>query len=169
MKKIFITVAGTLLLFLSGCCCSSSEKCAAVNEAKDMIRNGRAECVVINGGKIVAVERGRGVSPLLKLYDNRRNDMQKSVVVDKVIGRAAAFIIIKSGAVFVHGKLMSEDAKELLEKHNIATSHDLLVPRILNRKRDGLCPLEASVSGISDPDAALTAMRKRIAEMLRKK
>ena len=40
-----------------------------------------------------------------------------------------------------------------------------MVPRILNRNRDGLCPLEQSVLGFDDPVAALEALRARIAEM----
>lgn len=169
MKKMFISAAFAAIVMLGGCCCYCSGNSKTVAEAKDMIRNNKAECIVVKDGKIAAVERGRGVSPLLKIYDTNSAVMRDSVIVDKVIGRAAAFIVVKSGAKSVYGKIMSEDAKELLAKHKITASHDLLVPRILNRKRDGLCPLEASVSGIDDPDAALNSMRKRIAEMRRGK
>lgn len=62
----------------------------------------------------------------------------------------------------VHGELMSEDAVEFLNNNSITTSYTTLVHRILNRKRDGLCPLEQSVEGIEDAANALEALRKRI-------
>lgn len=139
----------------------------ALDSAKKMIKNNQAECVVVKDGKIVKIERGRGVSPLLRLYDREKEIMKNAVIVDKVIGRAAAMIAICGKAEFVHGRIMSEDAQSLLKDHNIASSCELKVKRILNRKRDGLCPLEKSVEGITDPEKALAAMRKKIAQLMK--
>lgn len=88
--------------------------------------------------------------------------MSDAVLVDKVIGRAAAAIAICGKVKHVHGELMSEDAIEFLNKNGITTSYTILVHRILNRKRDGLCPLEQSVEGVEDAASALLALRKRI-------
>lgn len=162
MKKLICFFAGILLL--CGCTPRFMEECL-YNEAKAMIINNKAECIIIHDNKIAAVERGRGVSPLLKLHDSKKELMKNSIIVDKVIGRAAAFIAISGKASFVYGKIMSEDAKELLAAHNIKTDCDLLVPKILNRKRDGLCPLEDSVKDAKDSVTALKQMRKRIAEL----
>ncbi len=140
----------------------------AINQAASLIREKKAECIIVKNCKIAAIERGRGVSPLLNLFEKNPLIMIDAVVVDKVIGRAAAFIVIKSKAVRVHAELISEDAVDLLKQHNIAVSWNKKVPRILNRKLDGLCPLEESVLGISDPDKALTAIKKRIAELIKK-
>lgn len=161
MKK-FLFLPVLALLFCGGCCHN------AFDTAKNMILTGEAECAVVRSGEIVAVEKGRGISPLLKLYDEQGALMKDAVVVDKVIGRAAAFITIKGGATEVYGKIMSQDAKALLEEHQIKVSHDLLVPYILNNQRNGLCPLEDSVKGIKEPDAALKAMRQRLKELRRK-
>lgn len=139
----------------------------ALERAKMLIRTGKAECVLVKNGKITHIERGRGVSPLLRLYDRNPDAMRGGIIVDKVIGRAAAAIAISGGAAFVHGELMSEDAQRYLKEYNIASSHVLMVHRILNRKRDGLCPLEQSVSGISNPQQAMSAMRKQIARMMK--
>ena len=168
MKRIIFVMLFIMPVLFSGCCCAGG-KSSAEDEAVKMIHGNRAECVIVKNDKIAVVERGRGVSPLLKIYDNHRAEMQDSAVVDKVIGRAAAFIVIAGKSGSVYGKIMSEDAMELLKKHNIKYSCGLQVPRILNNKRDGLCPLEASVLGIEDPRLALTAMRKRIAELRKRK
>ena len=62
----------------------------------------------------------------------------------------------------VHGEVMSEDAAEFLKAHGVTSGCTLPVPRILNRKRDGLCPLEQSVAGIDDPEQALAALKNKI-------
>ena len=134
-----------------------------VAEARQLIRDGRAECVMIRDGRS-HVKRGRGVMPLLEFHDSQPELLKGATLVDKVIGRAAAAVAISGGARAVHGEIMSEDGKEYLEKHGILTNHGLLVPRILNADRSGLCPLEKSVEGIDDPEQALAALRKRIAE-----
>lgn len=137
-----------------------------MEEAKKLIQDGKAECVLIKSDSIYQ-ERGRGVSPLLVMYDGHKDVMQGATLVDKVIGRAAAAIAICGKVKHVHGELMSEDAVEFLNDNGITTSYTTLVHRILNRKRDGLCPLEQSVEGIDDAADALVSLRKRIASMQR--
>lgn len=88
--------------------------------------------------------------------------MADAVIVDKVVGRAAAAIAICGKARHVHGEVMSEDAAEFLKAHGVTSGCTLPVPRILNRKRDGLCPLEQSVAGIDDPEQALAALKNKI-------
>lgn len=151
------------LILLAGCASSATQD--AIEEASCLIRDGKAECVLVRDGKICYVERGRGVSPLLNVYDLHREEMKDAVVVDKVIGRAAASIAICGKVKHVHGEIMSEDAVEFLKENGITASYTLLVPRILNQKRNGLCPLEKSVEGIRDPEKALAALRAKIAAL----
>ena len=140
---------------------------AALTEARRLINAGEAECVLLKGDNIHAVERGHGVSPLLNLYDRLgREGMCGATLVDKVIGRAAACIAICGGVTHVHGELMSEDAITFLADNGISESHTTLVPRILNQRRDGLCPLEQSVLDITDPATALSALRKRVEDLM---
>lgn len=141
---------------------------SGLEEAKKMIQDGQAECVLVKDDTISVVERGHGVSPLLVMFDKHKDAMEGATVVDKVIGRAAASIAICGKAKHVHGELMSEDAETFLHDNGITTSYTKLVPLILNRKRDGRCPLELSVNGIEDAPEALVALRKRIAELQKK-
>ena len=169
-KSVFLLTALLLLLAAAGCRSRDAEAPRDADrfaEARDLITSGRAECVVITADGRIVAERGRGVSPLLKCYDSHAAEMKGATVVDKVIGRAAAAIAILGQAKHVHGEVMSEDAVVFLLANGVFASHTLLVPRILNMKRDGLCPLERSVEGITDPAAAVAALRRRIAELQR--
>jgi len=170
----FLPLVGALLLAVAGCRNAQEENSAellkseAVNEARRLINAGQAECVLVKNGKILYMERGRGVSPLLSLYDRHGKDFRGVVVVDKVIGRAAAAIVIAGGAQAVHGEVMSEDAAAWLRRQHIRPGCQTLVPRILNRKRDGLCPLEKAVAPYDDPTEAVAALRRKVTELQQK-
>ena len=167
---LLLLAAATLLTAAAGCRSSEAgdpRDADSFAEARRLITSGEAECVVITADGRLVAERGRGVSPLLKLYDAHAAEMKGATVVDKVIGRAAAAVAILGQAKHVHGEVMSEDAVVFLEANGVSASHTLLVPRILNMKRDGLCPLERSVEGIRDPAAAVAALRRRVAELQR--
>lgn len=133
-------------------------------EARRLILDGKADCVVVTGGEM-RTGRGRGVSPLLAFHDRGAGVLRGATVVDKVIGRAAAAILISGGARSVHGLTMSADGKAYLEAHGIAASCDRLVPRILNADRTGLCPLEQAVAGKEKPEEALAALRLKIEDL----
>ncbi|MBR2345378.1 MAG: DUF1893 domain-containing protein [Lentisphaeria bacterium] len=163
MKNLFTAILlFALCAVISGC---STE--FLVRESARMIKSGNAECVVVKNNTIATVEKGRGVSPLLNIYRSKPECMNGGIVVDKVIGRAAAFIIISGKAAAAHGELVSEDAIELLKKHNIPVTSSKTVPRILNRRMDDICPLEKSVQGINDPVQAMDALQKCIEKMTR--
>lgn len=148
-----------LMILVSGCSTLSHR---SFREAREMVASGQAECILLNNKNFSAIERGRGVSPLLVIYDRQPHEIVGGIIVDKVIGRAAAAIAICGKVSHVHGEIMSEDAVEFLTAHGITSSYKQLVPRILNQNRDGLCPLEQSVEGIDDPVAAVAALRKKI-------
>ncbi len=165
--KIWSGLLAACALWLAGCASTRDGDAfgtAGVDEAKRMIAERRAECVLVKKG-VLQARHGRGVMPLLDFYDQTPGKFSGTVVVDKVIGRAAAMIAIRGGARAVYGEVMSEDALELLGKHDVPAAYGQLVPRILNAKRDGLCPLEQSVAGIEDPATALKALRRRIAQL----
>ena len=136
-----------------------------LEQARRMIAEGKAECVVIRGGRFFS-ERGRGVAPLLEFHDHREAGfLRGATVVDKVVGRAAAAVVVAGGVARVHGETMSEDAKTYLEGRGVAVSYTTLVPRILNEDKSDTCPLEKAIEGLDDPEQMLTALRKRIEEL----
>lgn len=168
MKTIFIALIALLCVTCTNskkAKIQSSNNIQLILDASHLIQEGKAECVLIKDSTVFAQERGHGVSPLLTVYENHKSDMENATIVDKVIGRAAAAIAICGKVKHVHGEIMSEDAVEFLHNNGITTSYTTLVHRILNRNKDGLCPLEKSVENIEDPELALSALKKRIEEM----
>ena len=114
--------------------------------------------VVARGGVIIATERGRGLSPLLRLHDAGR--LSGAIVMDKVIGRAAAAICAEGGAAKVFAVLAGKGADELLEARGIPFAAEKTVEVILNRERSGSCPMEKAVSGLDEPKKMVEVIRK---------
>lgn len=166
-KIVYFSLFLSIAFSLSCCCCGRKSK--EYDKAAKLIREGKAECVFLRDGKIVHIERGKGVSPLLTIYRKFGKEMAGGAIVDKVIGRAAASIIINGKIKYVHGEVVSSDAVKFLKEHDISVSWTLKVPRILNRTRTGLCPLEKSVEGIHDPVKAQKALEAKIKELMKKK
>lgn len=168
MKQKLYRMIGAFLmiLFLSACTTTAPDKCELA-AARKMLKENKAACVLMKDGKIILSENGRGISPLLVIYDKLNGDMRDTVVVDKVIGRATAAIAICGKVKHVHAEVMSQEAVDFLNEYKITSSYTLLVPRILNRTRDGLCPMESTVLHITDPYKAVEAVRAKQIELRR--
>lgn len=134
--------------------------------ARKLLLENKAACVLLNNeGEMIACESGRGISPLLNIYDKFKGDLKNCTVVDKVIGRATAAIAVCGKVRHVHAEIMSQGAVDMLKKHKISVTYTLRVPHILNRKKDGLCPMEETVLKIDDPVKALAALRIKLTEL----
>ena len=128
-----------------------------LKEMKSKIDAGMS-VVVARGGVIIATEEGRGIDPLLRLMDAGK--LSGAVVMDKVIGRAAAAICAEGGAAKVYASLAGKGAAELLEGRGIPFAAEKTVETILNHEQTGSCPMEKAVSGLDEPKKMIEAIRK---------
>ena len=128
-------------------------------EMKTLVMSG-VSCGAAKDGLIVAQEKGRGIMPIMKLLSDGK--LAHALVVDKVVGRAAAAICIVGKAKKVHAMTMSADAASLLKAHGVEASADKTVPKILNRDLTDGCPMEQTVEGLDDPAEMVKALRERI-------
>ncbi len=124
------------------------------------IVKGGVSCAVAKDGVIVAREAGRGIMPIMKLLGEGR--LAHGVVVDKVVGRAAAAVCIVGKAKRVHALIMGADAAAMLKKHGIVASAEKNVPKILNRDLTDGCPMEHTVEGIDSPEEMVKALRQKL-------
>ncbi len=106
----------------------------------------------------------RGVKPLLSCLESGQ-DFSGCVAADKVIGKAAAFLYVLLKADAVYANIISGPAKKVLLQYDIEVSYDQEVEAIRNRTNTGYCPMETAVWDIDNPEEALVAIRKKIAEL----
>ena len=87
------------------------------------------------------------------------------IFADQVIGKAAAFLLRKGGAKYLYAKIISEHALETLKDSGIAVSYGTKVPYIINRKKDGMCPMEQTVLSVTDVEEAYGKLREKLREL----
>lgn len=109
----------------------------------------------------------RGVKPLIHLIDNDLSFLENSSVADKVIGKAAALLMVLGKIKEVHTIVISEPAIEVFKKFNIAFHFDKKVKNIINRQGDGLCPMERLCLDIEDPKEAFIIISKIVNNIIR--
>ena len=135
-----------------------------ISAKKDLEEKGYT-CVLRNGEDIF-FSFEHGVKPLLKWIDEGR-DFSGYGAADQVVGKAAALLYVYLGVRNLYGQVVSEPAIQALEDHGVAYTYDECVPYIINRKKDGMCPMEQTVLEISEPKEAVDALRSKVLMMSR--
>lgn len=97
-----------------------------------------------------------GVVDLYKLLISNPSALRNATLVDRVIGRGAALLMVAGGVSHVHGLTMSTGAIQLLKDASVDVSFDKVVDYIINRAGDGRCPVETATINTSDPNEAIT-------------
>lgn len=122
-------------------------------------------CALVGEGKTLASKQ-RGVAPLLAWLDGGEN-CKNTVAVDKVVGKAAAYLYVLLGVAFVHAKVISKAAEEVFLRFEIPYDFEESVEAIRNRAGDGYCPMERAVWDERDPQRAyelIVQARKKLQE-----
>jgi len=107
-------------------------------------------CTVIRDEKVWQSDL-QGLRPLMNWLDNEPEVLKGSYVIDKVVGKASALLLVYGKAAKVHGKTMSKAADEVLTRYGIEHSWDRMVDYIENNTRTDMCPMEKKVVSIDDP------------------
>ena len=128
-----------------------------LEKAKQVLIDQNCTCVLCLGDQIYQSQL-RGVQPLLQLLDSDKNFSGFSAA-DKVVGKATAMLYRLLGVRAVWGGIMSSGAIQVLEDAHIQISWDQQVDYVINRAGTGPCPMEAATAQITDPQAALSAIR----------
>ncbi len=130
-----------------------------IARAKELLQRENYTCVLCKG-EIVHASSEKGISPMLDILD-KHIDVRGFSAADKIVGRAAAMLFALAGVKEVYAEVMSKPASELLRKYDIPFSYGKLTEAIINRKGDGVCPMEEAVSGIDDLNQAFLAIRNK--------
>jgi hypothetical protein len=122
-------------------------------------------CVFVRDGAIVKNGDGTGVRPLILAWETEPELLRGAVIVDKIVGKAAAMLAVLGGAAGVYGITMSAAARDYLAAHGIPAEYGTLTERIANRMGTGLCPMETAVLTLDDPAEGLAALKAAMARL----
>lgn len=125
-----------------------------INDLKDILLKENHTLVIYKNNASVITSNDRGVNSLIKLIKEDKSQLSGSLIADKVIGKAAALLMIYAGVKEIYAPIISKPALQTLLKYNVKVYYDKEVERIINRKGDGLCPMETLCLDIEKPDEA---------------
>lgn len=103
----------------------------------------------------------RGVKPLLDFLESDK-DFSGFFAADKTVGAGAAHLYALLGVKEVWANIISDAGKKVLLENNITVFCETQVPYIINRKGDGMCPIETAVKGIISSQKALEAIKQTL-------
>lgn len=130
----------------------------------DILHSEQCSCVVENRGEIHTFF-GRGVKDLYTLYTTRPDILHGALIADKVVGRAAAALMIMGGVKQVYADTISELALELFSQTDIKVDFGDRVPHIINRNKTDMCPMERSTQHLNSLDTIIDAIDKFICSL----
>jgi hypothetical protein len=109
---------------------------------------------LIQDDKIIFSSYRHGLRPLMDCLENYSQVKEKLTLHDKVIGLAAAKLIVYSEIIAeVHTPLCSKPAKKFLEENGIKLYAKEIVANILKKDRSSVCPGEIIALNTAEPDA----------------
>ncbi|MFH1366737.1 MAG: DUF1893 domain-containing protein [Patescibacteria group bacterium] len=101
---------------------------------------------VIHRNKSIYRSKKRGIAGLVILLKQKKS-IKRKIVFDKVVGRAAALLLVYAGVSEVHTGLISEEAVKVFKKYKIYHQYGKLIKRVLNRDKSDVCPFEKIAQG----------------------
>ena len=119
--------------------------------------------IILKEGKTVFTSSKAGMRPLLDAIDIvGLPTLRKSVVIDKIVGKAAALLITYFKAREVHCLVLSVRAREVLDKRGIKHYAERIVPEVKNKLGTDVCPFEKAVLDVEDPEEAYETLSAKL-------
>lgn len=127
-------------------------------QAKALLTEGAYTAVLKKGGTTYT-SKERGVLPLVT-WVSEGTDFRGFSAADVVVGKAAALLYVLMGVSEVYGALISEKAVETLCSNGISVLYEKKTERIMNRAKNGFCPMETAVMDIDSAEEAFEAITR---------
>jgi len=127
--------------------------------AQNKLAEGKYSCVLVRDENIIMTSHDKGIKPLLTKLIEDETSLQNTVLADKVIGKAAALLVIFGHVKSVYAHVISDCAKNILEKNNIEVEYNRIVPYIMNVDGTDKCLMEKLIDDIEDPIEAFIAFK----------
>lgn len=128
-----------------------------------ILQDGNHSLVVAGDG--IRTFDGRGISDLYDLLTEHPGWLRGASVADKVVGKGAAALLILGGVRELFAGVVSTSALGLLKDSGIPVRFSQEVAHIVNRKGDGVCPVETLCKECTTTAQCLPLIREFVAKI----
>lgn len=130
----------------------------------ELLHSKGCSCVIRNGEDVREYYQ-RGIKDLYELYKVDSKFLNGASVADKVVGRAAAALLILGGVKRLYADTISQLALDILSKSDMEVSYSQAVPHIINRTKTAPCPLESATRDIESLEQIFAVVDKFVASL----
>ena len=128
----------------------------------------REKCsLVVKNHDIVTTYSKPGVRDLEYLLNHDPEMLHGATIADKVIGKAAAAMVVVGGVKELYAEVMSKKAIPFLEEAGIAYTYGTLVDTI--KEEGGRCQLEKITAPATTPEETVALLRTHFEEKKRER
>lgn len=122
--------------------------------------NANSLSLLVRNHGLTTQHENRGVQDLLTLIQNDPKRLKGAVVADKIIGKAAAALMIAGGVKEVHTNIICTPARELFENAGVVVKAREEVPMILNRDQTGQCPIDSRLNDAATVEECVAILQE---------
>lgn len=133
----------------------------SLQTAKKILSEPGVTFVIVKGDQILRSSE-HGIRPLLRILRDDPESLRGAIIADKIIGKAAALLMIYGKVKNVYAEIVSDPAISVFEEYAVPYEYGLKEKYIQNKDRSGMCPMESKVLNCSVPEEAYTIFSEMI-------
>jgi hypothetical protein len=122
--------------------------------AKSKLMDEDLSLVIVKNGKVIFETQKQGITGFLEAIERLDKNLVDASAADKIVGVAAAMLCVYAEMASVFALTISEEGKKVLSDNNIVYLFERIVPHILNRSKNDVCPFEKLAMTSNDPEEA---------------
>jgi hypothetical protein len=115
---------------------------------------------VYKGARLIFSSDKDRLAPLVDFLKDFGPERGQACFLDRVVGNAAALLLVKAGCSDVYSEIGSELAAHTLNDAGIIFEFKQTVPFIINQRGDDMCPMEKLSQG-KTPETFWNELRSR--------
>ncbi len=120
-----------------------------LDKIKLLDKGGRFTCVVLRDEEVIYTSEKKGVAPL-KLFYETNGRMDDLIVIDRIMGKGAVILADLVGAKVIITPIISTSGLDYANSKNLNVHYLKEVDYIINRTKDGSCPIEAATKEVTN-------------------
>lgn len=128
--------------------------------ARRMLKEQSFSLVIVKPGILVHATRKYGVIGLVEAIENYGVELSGAAAADRIVGRAAAMLCLYANIAAVYAEVISRKALNVLSEKNVKVEYETLVPEILNRMKNDVCPFEKLIADCSKEEECFEKIRR---------
>jgi len=137
--------------------------------AREALSNSDTSVVVVSYGKIWKEKKGKGIRPIIEAIDEMGEDINDSIIGDRILGRASSLLCRYAKAKGVYSPKGTKTGIALLIMGGVPCQVDELIPRIDNKDGNDICPFEKILKEVTSPEEAYKVLKEKLIEFKQNK